>query len=342
MHLPAGGSTDPTVTVFRNDTSSVPRGKAELVVAHTATVPEADVRVNGKVLFSNIANGESLNLTVPVATYKVAITPTGKTSPVYLGPVSLTVKGGAVNRVYALGDPDNNTMNVAVHVLATGVVRLRAAQEGRHRHRWRGCRRRPVPRQADSLTRRGRASLRTAAATGAVALALGLARLRCARFRPWWRPPPVAYAPAESPSPADGSAPPATVGKPAASNRVTFVPDRVVLPGGDAAPVQPAVTRDGELQVPENVQHVGWWDGSARAGDPFGNTVIAGHVDSATDGLGFFVRLLVAEEGRDGDPARARRTPPRVHDHVGPRRSRRTRSPPAARRSTRPATRTSC
>ncbi len=120
VHLPAGGSTDPTVTVFRNDTSSVPRGKAELVVAHTATVPAADIRVNGKVLFKNIANGQSLDLTVPVATYKVAITPTGKTSPVYLGPVSLTVKGGAVNRVYALGDPENNTMNVAVHVLATG------------------------------------------------------------------------------------------------------------------------------------------------------------------------------------------------------------------------------
>lgn len=120
LHLPAGGKTAPTVTVFRNDTSTVPRGKAELVVAHTATVPAADIRVNGKVLFSNISNGQSLTLTVPVATYKVAITPTGKKSPVYLGPVSLTVKGGAVNRVYALGDPGNNTMNVAVHVLATG------------------------------------------------------------------------------------------------------------------------------------------------------------------------------------------------------------------------------
>lgn len=120
LHLPAGGANDPTVTVFRNDTAAVPRGKAELVVAHTATVPAADVRVNGKVLFSNIANGQSLDLTVPVATYKVAITPTGKKSPVYLGPVSLTVKGGALNRVYALGDPENKTMNVAVHVLATG------------------------------------------------------------------------------------------------------------------------------------------------------------------------------------------------------------------------------
>jgi LPXTG-site transpeptidase (sortase) family protein len=36
---------------------------------------------------------------------------------------------------------------------------------------------------------------------------------------------------------------------------------------------------------------VGWWDGSARAGEPFGSTVIAGHVDSATEGIGFFARL---------------------------------------------------
>jgi LPXTG-site transpeptidase (sortase) family protein len=44
--------------------------------------------------------------------------------------------------------------------------------------------------------------------------------------------------------------------------------------------------------VPENVRHVGWWDGSARAGEVFGSTVIAGHVDSDTDGIGFFARLL--------------------------------------------------
>ena len=36
---------------------------------------------------------------------------------------------------------------------------------------------------------------------------------------------------------------------------------------------------------------------SAEAGDPFGNTVVAGHVDSATDGLGFFVRLLKIKKG---------------------------------------------
>ena len=84
-------------------------------------MPPADIRVNGKVLFENIANGESLNLVVPVATYKVAIVPTGEIEAGRSsGPSSLTVKGGALNRVYAVGDPAKKTMNVAVHVITTG------------------------------------------------------------------------------------------------------------------------------------------------------------------------------------------------------------------------------
>ena len=119
VHLPENSADKPAVTVFRTDVSTVPRGKASLVVAHTATVPPADIRVNGDVLFENIGNGESLKLTVPVATYEVAIVPTGETKPVVLGPLELTVKGGAVNRVYAIGDPGKKTMNVAVHVIPT-------------------------------------------------------------------------------------------------------------------------------------------------------------------------------------------------------------------------------
>jgi hypothetical protein len=116
-HLPASSSGDPLVTVYKYDDVNVSSGKALLVVSHVAAVPPADVRVNDQVLFANIANGESLELMVPVATYKVSIVPTGKTKPVYFGPVSLTVKGGAINRVYAVGDPREKTMNVAVHVL---------------------------------------------------------------------------------------------------------------------------------------------------------------------------------------------------------------------------------
>ena len=120
VHLPESSADKPAVTVFRNDVAAVPKGKASLVVAHTATVPPADIRVDNEVLFENVANGEALKLTVPVATYKVAIVPTGETKPVVLGPVDLTVKGGAVNRVYALGDPAKKTMSVAVHIIATG------------------------------------------------------------------------------------------------------------------------------------------------------------------------------------------------------------------------------
>jgi LPXTG-site transpeptidase (sortase) family protein len=91
--------------------------------------------------------------------------------------------------------------------------------------------------------------------------------------------------------PGRSSVAPARQGQPAESQRVQFIPERLTLPGHATAAVQPAVTVDGVLRVPEDVEHVGWWDGSAQVGEPFGSTVIAGHVDSATDGIGFFVRL---------------------------------------------------
>lgn len=129
--------------------------------------------------------------------------------------------------------------------------------------------------------------------------------------------------PADPPSrqarvtPAPSDLPPELVptvrtGRTAPSNRIRFVPESLTLPGGAKAAVLPAETVDGELRVPTDVRHVGWWDGSAYAGDPFGSTVIAGHVDSATEGLGFFARLLrlgVGEElavRGDGHQARYR------------------------------------
>jgi hypothetical protein len=118
-HLPARPDGKPLLTTYRNDLTAVPRDKASLTVAHTAAVPPADIRVNDTVLFSDVGNGESLHVVVPVATYKVAIVPTGRTSPVYFGPVDLTLRGGSLNAVYAIGDPAARTMNVVVHVLTT-------------------------------------------------------------------------------------------------------------------------------------------------------------------------------------------------------------------------------
>lgn len=132
-HLPAPSDIRPTMTAYRNDLTAVPADKSSLTVAHTASVPPADIRVNQKVLFKDVANGESLNLVVPVATYGVDIVPTGKNSPVYLGPLKLTTQGGALNRVYAVGDPTKKTMNVAVHVLKvkpTGTAKPKKVNTG--------------------------------------------------------------------------------------------------------------------------------------------------------------------------------------------------------------------
>lgn len=72
----------------------------------------------------------------------------------------------------------------------------------------------------------------------------------------------------------------------------TFVPTAVVLPDGTGAPVVPVgLHADGALVVPDDVRTVGWWTGGSRVGEPFGSVVVAGHVDSATRGIGVFAEL---------------------------------------------------
>jgi LPXTG-site transpeptidase (sortase) family protein len=103
------------------------------------------------------------------------------------------------------------------------------------------------------------------------------------------RQPPVGTEAAPEPS-APRSTAVAEVGTDAAPGS-RFVPNRLDLPGGAHATVVPVSTVDGSLIVPDDVRQVGWWDGSSYVGDPFGATVIAGHVDSAEHGIGFFRRL---------------------------------------------------
>lgn len=78
-----------------------------------------------------------------------------------------------------------------------------------------------------------------------------------------------------------------------------FVPTRLDLPGGSRATVVPVSTVAGKLIVPDDVRQVGWWDGSAQVGEPYGATVIAGHVDSAERGIGLFRQLWSIEVGDD-------------------------------------------
>jgi hypothetical protein len=62
--------------------------------------------------------------------------------------------------------------------------------------------------------------------------------------------------------------------------------------------VDPVATEEGgTLALPESVYRAGWWEGSAKLGDPYGAIVIAAHVDSFADGIGPIAELLSASPG---------------------------------------------
>jgi hypothetical protein len=117
LNRPVDPTQPPVFTAYPNDLTAVTKGSGRLTVAHTAAVGPADIRVKGKVLFANIANGEELTLTVPSGTYPVDIVPTAATSPVVLGPVDLPVAAAALTRVFAIGVAATGSMDAVVQVL---------------------------------------------------------------------------------------------------------------------------------------------------------------------------------------------------------------------------------
>lgn len=114
----------PTATVFPNNVKPIGRGKARLVVTHVATAPPADVRIDGKPVFRNVANGESLWLDVPAKTYSVDVVPTTGGKEI-LAPVSLTLDAGKLTRVFAIGDVAKGTTDAIVQTLDLKVTGAR-------------------------------------------------------------------------------------------------------------------------------------------------------------------------------------------------------------------------
>jgi hypothetical protein len=121
VHPMADTSGKITATVFPNNVKPIGRGKARIVVTHVALAPPADVRIDGKPAFRNVASGESLWLDVPAKTYKVDIVPTAGGAAI-LDPVSLKLPAGKLTRVFAIGDPSKGTMDAVVQKLDLAVV----------------------------------------------------------------------------------------------------------------------------------------------------------------------------------------------------------------------------
>jgi hypothetical protein len=121
LHRQVDPTKPPVITTFPNDLSPVAAGSGRLVVAHTAAVGPADVRVDQKVLFANIANGEALTVAVPAGTYNVDIVPTATSGPVVFGPANVPVAKTALTRVFAIGAAATNSMDAVVQVLPLAV-----------------------------------------------------------------------------------------------------------------------------------------------------------------------------------------------------------------------------
>ena len=121
VHRQVDPSKPPLITTFPNDLSAVAAGSGRLVVAHTAAVGPADVRVDQKVLFANIANGEALTVTVPAGGYTVDIVPAATTGPVVFGPANVPVAATSLTRVFAIGVAATSSMDAVVQVLPLAV-----------------------------------------------------------------------------------------------------------------------------------------------------------------------------------------------------------------------------
>jgi hypothetical protein len=142
LHRPASVSGKPVVNIYHNNLKTAGADKGRVVVAHTAVVPPADIIVDGQVVFSNIANGEFASADVPAGTHVVKVVPTGEKKPVVLGPLDLPVQASVLTRVFAVGQPSNNSMSVIVQtlpLLAKGqqpptTVPLGSAGFAAHRH----------------------------------------------------------------------------------------------------------------------------------------------------------------------------------------------------------------
>jgi hypothetical protein len=131
---------------------------------------------------------------------------------------------------------------------------------------------------------------------------------------------PVAWA-LSRPTAAAGAPVAAVLGSPSASAAAPTVPEPAGVPVRDAAPapaspapvpvrialpalgidaaVEPVgVDADGLMQIPADVDRVGWYRFGPSPGSP-GNAVLAGHVDDAAQGLGAFAPLRTAEVGAE-------------------------------------------
>lgn len=126
-HLDAADA--PTASLFTNNLGVVPAGEGRLTVRHVAAAPAVDVLAGGNAIIEDLENPDESVLTVPGATYSVAVAAAGTTGPV-LGPTDLPIRAGQNTIVYAWGSLADDTLDLAVQTLDVAAASPTGVQAG--------------------------------------------------------------------------------------------------------------------------------------------------------------------------------------------------------------------
>jgi hypothetical protein len=113
-HLDADGA--PTLSLFANDISSVPAGKARLTVRHVAAAPAVDVRAGEQPVFEGLENPDEDTAEVSAGTVSADVVLAG-TSDVAIGPADLDLAEGTNTIVYAWGSAEDENLALATQTI---------------------------------------------------------------------------------------------------------------------------------------------------------------------------------------------------------------------------------
>lgn len=114
-HLDGDGKA--IITPYVNNNTDIAAGEARLTVRHIAAAPNVDVRADGKVLFSNLANPAQAEADVPAGTVSADVVIAGKNKS-KIGPEDLELEEGVNTIVYAWGNADGGKLAFAVQKIA--------------------------------------------------------------------------------------------------------------------------------------------------------------------------------------------------------------------------------
>lgn len=118
VHRPAQVGGDPVATLYATPTETIAAGKARVLIAHTASVAPADVRLDGAVVFRNIANGEFATADVAQGAHVAELLPSGLTTRPILGPLDVKLSAASATMIYAVGNAQDDSMNVITHSIS--------------------------------------------------------------------------------------------------------------------------------------------------------------------------------------------------------------------------------